>query len=83
MPAKNSFDRRQIGLAHLDDDAEFLGKQRRERIVSQIGEVAVDAAAPGKGHFAQRHRKPAVGAIVVGEQQILGEHLLHTDEAAP
>jgi hypothetical protein len=55
-------------VQHLDDRAEFLGEQRRDRIVAELVELDVDAGVAGEGHFAQGREQAAVGAVVIGEE---------------
>src|SRR5690606_3186050 len=73
-----------IVLAHLDDRTQLLVKQGSRQIAGIVGQhvqVDVDAAVAGKGHFRDGSQQAAVGAVVVGQQQVvLVQALDHGEE---
>ena len=46
-------------------------------VVAQRGDIRFHAAVAGKGHFRQRDKQTAVGAVVVGQQFTLRHQGLH------
>ena len=67
---KDGAHRIEILDTHLDDGAEFLRAQRSEwrRALQRNGNV--EAAVAGEGHLQKRDESTAIGAVVIGEQQI-------------
>ncbi len=55
----------------LEHKTALLVKQRRQAIVTQSGDIRVNAAMTSKGHFRQRYQRAAIRAVVVREQLTL------------
>ncbi len=62
--------------------AKLFGKQRRQHIALKGSDIDIERRTPGKGHFAQGDQQATVGAIVIGEQQVLLQTVLHGCEEA-
>ena len=58
-----------VGRSDGDHGAQLLGKERRDGIGAERGEIDVQPDAAGEGHLEQRHQEAAVAAVVVGGQQ--------------
>ncbi len=73
-----------IALAHLEQRTQLLVEQRRgnlRRVLHQTIEVKVEAAMPGERHLQCCRQQPAIGAIVIGQEQAVRvEALDHREE---
>ena len=70
--AQHAEDARDVGVAHLEDGAQFLGEQRRPAAPSSLRATSapasiVDAGVAGERHLEQRDEQPAVRPVVVGQ----------------
>jgi hypothetical protein len=70
---------RKLLLSGLPESVHVLG----ERVEGDGIEVDRHAAAAGEGHLADGREEPAVGAVVVGEHELLARELLDRAEEAP
>ena len=61
-----------FGRTDLDDGAQLLGEQHRERIAAHVIERDGEAATRREGHLAQRREQSAVGDVVVRKQPAFG-----------
>jgi hypothetical protein len=39
-----------------------------QAVISQFIDIQIDAAMAGEGHFANRRKQAAIGAVVIGQQ---------------
>ena len=60
-----------VSGTNLNHRTQFFVKQRRQAIVTQSGDIRVNAAMTSKGHFRQRYQQAAIRAVVVREQLTL------------
>ena len=72
----------EIVLVDLEDEAEFFGEERGQGLIAGGREFDIDAAVAGKGHLEQGGHETAVGAIVAGGDDPLGEQRLDRVEGA-
>ena len=57
-------------FAHLNHRARFLGEKKRERVI-YVADINIERTAAGKSHLRKGDDKPAIGAVVVGEREIM------------
>ena len=60
-----------VSSSNLNHRTQFFVKQRRQAIVTQSGDIRVNATMTSKRHFRQRHQQATVRAVVVREQLTL------------
>ena len=74
---QNGFHRLTVCGADLNHRPQLFVEQRGQMVVAQRGDIRFHAAVAGKGHFRQRDKQTAVGAVVVGQQFTLRHQGLH------
>ena len=72
--------RLQIAGTDLHHGPQLFGEQGGDGILAEAGEIDVQPAVAGEGHFAQGHQQPAVGAVVIGQQQAVAVEFLDEGE---
>ena len=60
-----------ISSSNLNHRTQFFVKQRRQAIVTQRGDIRVNATMTSKGHFRQRYQQAAIRAVVIRQQLTL------------
>jgi len=72
-----------VGMAHLDDGAQFLIEEGTQEIIGTQGvQVDLQSAAPGEGHLAEGDEETAIGAVVIGQDQPLPRQFADGGEEA-
>ena len=62
--------------AILQYHADFFAEERGQRIVPERGYIECYAGASGEGHLGDSGKEPAIGTVVIGQDQIVCEQLL-------
>ena len=60
-----------VSGSNLNHRTQFFVKQRRQAIVTQSGDIRVNATMTSKGHFRQRYQQAAIRAVVIRQQLTL------------
>lgn len=68
MLCQYGLDRFTVSGTNLNHRTQFFVKQRRQAIVTQSGDIRVNATMTSKGHFRQRYQQAAIRAVVIRQQ---------------
>ena len=77
MSGQQRFHRLAVGGTNLNHPAKLLVKQRGQTIFAERGDINLDAAVAGKGHFGQRDQQATVRPVVPRQQLTFGHQRLH------